>query len=116
EAAGSARLAPHERDLLRSDTYGVGEMMQDAAKHGAKEILLGLGGSATNDGGFGMARALGFRFLAGEGELTAGPVDLLNLTGILPVDSPALQLIAAADVKNPLLGPRGATRTFGPQK
>ena len=59
-AAGMWRIAPDERDLLRANTYGVGEMMKHAAKRGAKEILLGLGGSATNDGGLGMARALGF--------------------------------------------------------
>jgi glycerate kinase len=91
-------------------------MIRDAADRGAKEILLGLGGSATNDGGFGMARALEFRFLAGDRELTGGPADLLNLTRILPVEPLSLQLVAAADVKNPLLGPRGATRIFGPQK
>ena len=61
-AAGMWRIAPEERDLLSANTYGVGEMMKHAAKRGAKEILLGLGGSATNDGGLGMARALGFRF------------------------------------------------------
>jgi glycerate 2-kinase len=62
-----------------------------------------------------MARALGFRFL-GAKELTDGPGDLLNLTKIIPVEPPAIQITAAADVKSPLLGPRGATRTFGPQK
>jgi glycerate kinase len=102
--------------LFRADTYGVGDMIREAINRGAKEILLGLGGSATNDGGFGMARALGFRFLAGDKELTAGPVDLLNLTRIIPIEPPAVQLVAAADVKNPLLGPRGATRVFGAQK
>jgi glycerate kinase len=116
EAAGSRHLAAHERDLFRANTCGVGEMIRDAAHRSAKEILLGLGGSATNDGGFGMARALGFRFLAGDRELTSGPVDLLNLTRILPVEAPSVQLVAAVDVKNPLLGPRGATRIFGPQK
>jgi glycerate kinase len=116
EAAGSRRIAAHERDLFRADTFGFGEMMRDALNRGAREILLGLGGSATNDGGFGMARELGFRFLAGDRELTNGPADLLNLTRILPVEPPSIQLIAAADVKNPLLGPRGATRVFGPQK
>jgi glycerate kinase len=116
DAAGSRRLSAAEPDLFRADTYGVGEMLCDAVNRGAREILLGLGGSATNDGGFGMARALGFRFFAGDRELAAGPADLLNLTRIFPVEPPAVQLIAAADVKNPLLGPRGATRVFGPQK
>src|SRR5207247_8925683 len=67
-AAGMWRIAPEERDLLSANTYGVGEMMKHAAERGAKEILLGVGGSATNDGGLGMARALGFRFLGAEGE------------------------------------------------
>jgi glycerate kinase len=81
-AAGLWRIAPEERDLLSANTYGVGEMMNDAAKRGAKEILLGLGGSATNDGGIGMARALGFRFIGTEGDL-AYPGDLTTLTGIV---------------------------------
>jgi glycerate kinase len=132
EAAGLWRIGPEERDLLRANTYGVGEMMLDGANRGAKEILLGLGGSATNDGGFGMARALGFRFLASEAELE-------NLTGVVKLsrvipngskaNSTALsgqvrdvvhgafpKVVAAVDVRNPLLGPRGATRIFGPQK
>jgi glycerate kinase len=131
-AAGMWRIAPEERDLLGANTYGVGEMMKHAAERGAKEILLGLGGSATNDGGIGMARALGFRFMGTEGEL-AHPGDLATLTRIFPTNaagnSTALsrrvreatsggfpRVIAAADVRNPLLGPRGATSTFGPQK
>jgi glycerate kinase len=131
-AAGLWRIAPDERDLLHANTYGVGEMMNDAAKRGAKEILLGLGGSATNDGGLGMARALGFQFIGTEGEL-AHPGDLATLTRIVSSNavgnSTALsrrvreaangvfpKVTAAADVRNPLLGPRGATRTFGLQK
>jgi glycerate kinase len=133
-AAGMWRIAPEERDLLSANTYGVGEMMKHAAERGAKEILLGLGGSATNDGGFGMARALGFRFLANEeGHEVERPRGLVKLTRILtdspPSDLTALsgqvreamarsfpKVIAAVDVRNPLLGPRGATRIFGPQK
>jgi glycerate kinase len=131
-AAGLSRIAPEERDLLSANTYGVGEMMNHAAKRGAREILLGLGGSATNDGGLGMARALGFRFMGTEGEL-AHPGDLATLTRIFSTNaagnSTALsgrvreaasgvfpKVMAAADVRNPLLGRRGATRTFGPQK
>src|SRR5215218_9307909 len=62
EASGLWRLAREERDPLRGSTFGTGEMLLDAAKRGAREIIVGLGGSVTNDGGFGMARALGFRF------------------------------------------------------
>ncbi|HWM26174.1 MAG TPA: glycerate kinase [Chthoniobacterales bacterium] len=118
EAAGMWRIAPPERDPFRANTHGVGEMLLHAAKRGAREITLGLGGSATNDGGFGLARALGFRFLGGDGVELNGPVsDLLDLEGILgPSDLFLPGLIAAVDVKNPLLGARGATRTFGPQK
>ena len=132
EAAGMWRIAPNERDLLRANTYGVGEMMQDAVRRGPKEILIGLGGSATNDGGLGMARALGFRFVANESELEH-PSGLLKLTRIVPneatrnmtalsrhvyegVHGAVPKVIAAVDVRNPLLGERGATRTFGRQK
>ena len=116
EAAGLWRIAPAERDLVRANTYGVGEMMRDAANRGAKEVLIGLGGSATNDGGLGMARALGFRFYGNERE-SERPDELVELTRIVPREKANLPRIAAAvDVRNPLLGSRGATRTFGPQK
>jgi glycerate kinase len=116
-AAGLWRIAPEERDLFKADTFGVGEMINDAARRRAKEIVLGLGGSATNDGGFGMARALGFRFFEQEKELES-PGELVKLArisrGETERDFP--KIVAAVDVRNPLLGPRGATRTFGPQK
>lgn len=118
EAAGLARIAPSERDPFRANTYGVGEMLLDATQRGAREIILGLGGSATNDGGFGMARALGCRFLSKSNTELTGPVsDLLGLERISPPRDLRLpRLTGAADVRNPLLGERGATRTFGPQK
>ena len=116
--AGLVQLAPNERDPTRASTLGVGEMLRDAAERGAAEIIIGLGGSATNDGGFGMARALGFRFLEAEGRDLTGPVsDLLDLARIVPPNELSLPPITAAcDVSNPLLGPDGATRTFGAQK
>src|SRR5215831_13781282 len=132
EAAGMWRLSESERDPIRATTFGVGEMILDASKRGAKEIIIGLGGSATNDGGFGMARALGYRFFAEATELTGSVNDLQSLTkidapevaGVPPANSkmqPArlplqLNIIAAVDVKNPLQGENGATRVFGPQK
>jgi glycerate kinase len=132
EAAGMRRLSETERDPIRATTFGVGELILDSSKRGAKEIIIGLGGSATNDGGFGMARALGFRFFSDAKELTGGVTDLQSLTrieppvvaGVSPANSkmqPArlplqLKIIAAVDVKNPLLGENGATRVFGPQK
>ena len=139
EAAGMRRLSESERDPIRATTVGAGEMILEATKRGANEIIIGLGGSATNDGGFGMARALGFRFLSNEKELTGAVTELEQLTEIIlpeklvgalvssaqPNDrwltQPPLQhvlpkIIAAVDVKNPLLGENGATRVFGPQK
>lgn len=142
EAAGMRRMKNTDRDVLRANTFGVGEMLLDAAKRGAREIIIGLGGSATNDGGFGMARALGFCFLGErESELT-DVASLVKLTQIVPpsplsslsgrgtreaagegngdlfnsFDASFPKIIAAVDVKNPLLGQHGATQTFGPQK
>jgi len=115
EAAGMGRIAPTERDLRKADTFGVGEMLHHASKHGASKIVIGLGGSATNDGGFGMARALGFQFLANDHELKKTD-DLLKLERIVRPQRTFPEIIAAVDVQNPLLGTRGATRTFGPQK
>ena len=103
------------------------------ARHGAREIIIGLGGSATNDGGFGMARALGFRFCADERELNGNVSDLRVLTRIASSPQSSRRgrggreapgegiwrlpkITAAADVRNPLLGENGATRVFGPQK
>lgn len=118
EAAGLWRLAPPERNALRASTYGVGEILLDAARRETNSVVVGLGGSATNDGGFGMARALGFRFLNRDSVELNGPVsDLLGLDRISrPRDLFLPGVIGAADVRNPLLGERGATRTFGPQK
>lgn len=132
EAAGMRRLSGSERDPLQASTFGVGEMILDAANRGANEIIIGLGGSATNDGGFGLARVLGFRFLSNEKELTGVVTELQDLTeietpvvaGVSPANSTTLterlplqlNTVAAVDVKNPLLGENGATQIFGPQK
>ena len=117
EAAGMRRLSQSELDPLRATTVGVGEMILDASGCGADEIIIGLGGSATNDGGFGMARALGFRFFGQERELGGVVSELVKLERIeapRPLELP--KIIAAVDVRNPLLGTNGATRVFGPQK
>ena len=137
EAAGLRALKDGVRDVLRANTFGVGEMLLDGAKRGAREIVVGAGGSVTNDGGFGMARALGFRFLTGEREIeNGGPAELIGLAriealvaaGVSPATTlksePAsasggplqIRIVAACDVKNRLLGENGATLTFGPQK
>jgi glycerate kinase len=115
EAAGMRRLQPSELNPEIATTFGVGEMLLDAAKHGVNEIVIGLGGSATNDGGLGMARSLGFQFL-GDKEIER-PLDLGELRRIEnPQKLELPKIIGAVDVKNPLLGPNGATRVFGPQK
>ena len=116
EAAGMHRLSENERDPIHANTFGVGEMILDASSHGAREIIIGLGGSATNDGGFGMARSLGFRFdYEHEHEHEVSRlVDLAKITR--PKDLTLPKIVAAVDVRNPLLGENGATRVFGPQK
>jgi glycerate kinase len=119
EAAGMRRLTENERDPVHATTFGVGEMISDAANRGANEIIIGLGGSATNDGGSGMARALRYRFdYEHEHEKDReGVADLVNLDRIdKPKDLRLPKIIAAVDVRNPLLGENGATRVFGPQK
>jgi len=115
EAAGMKRLRPNEFDVDLATTFGVGEMILDAAERDARQIIIGLGGSATNDGGFGMARALGFRFeQEHEGRRVS---DLITLKRIeKPKDLKLPKIVAAVDVRNPLLSENGATRVFGPQK
>jgi glycerate 2-kinase len=119
ETAGMRRLSESERDPIRATTCGVGEMILDATKRGANEIVIGLGGSATNDGGFGMACALGFRFDF-EQEQEHEDVRVTDLLKLKKIEKPRHlelpKIIAAVDVKNPLLGENGATRVFGPQK
>src|SRR5437870_1775673 len=117
EAAGMRRLSESERNPTRATTFGVGEMILDASKRGANKIIIGLGGSATNDGGFGMARALGLRFFEQERELRGAVSELVKLKRIeTPRALELPKIIAAVDVRNPLLGTNGATRVFGPQK
>src|SRR5215475_12523576 len=122
EAAGMRRLSENERDPISATSFGVGEMILDATKRGANEIIIGLGGSATNDVGFGMARALGFRAEfehehEQQQQVQVRITDLMELKRIKPPTDLALpKIIAAVDVQNPLLGQNGATRVFGPQK
>src|SRR6266480_5784124 len=119
EAAGMRRLQPNEYDVDLASTFGVGEMILDAAKRGAQQIIIGLGGSATNDGGFGMACGLGFQFFGAAGTKLDGfkPSSLQELQRIeRPRNLKLPPIVAAVDVKNPLLGNNGATRVFGPQK
>ncbi|MFN2476742.1 MAG: glycerate kinase [Chthoniobacterales bacterium] len=117
-AAGLWRVELAARDVDAASSFGVGEMLLDAAARDVREIVVGLGGSATNDGGFGMARALDFRFLDRAGcEIGNSVSELLRLSRIDAPESLRLpRIIAAADVRNPLLGDRGATRVFASQK
>jgi glycerate kinase len=117
EAAGMRRLNSAELNPEIANTFGVGEMISYAASQGADQIIIGLGGSATNDGGFGMARALGFHFFTDEKLECLKHSSLQNLERIEKPNGLKLpRILAAVDVKNPLLGENGATRVFGPQK
>lgn len=122
EAAGLTLVPPGHRDPKITTTRGVGELILEAATHpGVRRIIVGLGGSATNDGGAGMLSALGVRFLDTEGrELPSGGAALSHLaavdTSALRLDPRNLDILIACDVDNPLTGPRGASAVFGPQK
>lgn len=118
EASGMWRVPPGARDPLRASTRGTGEMIRHAAARGARRILVGLGGSATNDAGAGLAAALGWEFLTSDGEpIEPIPANFLALERIHPPEDDTLpEIVALCDVRNPLLGPRGASRTYGPQK
>jgi glycerate 2-kinase len=118
QACGLHLTPADHRDPERATSYGVGEMLLAARDAGVRRVVLGLGGSATNDGGAGLLAALGAR--ARGGALDAGP---LGLDGVVSVDlEPAvealdgLEVVVASDVDNPLLGLLGATKIFGPQK
>ncbi|MFY0991765.1 glycerate kinase [Halomonas sp. C05BenzN] len=121
EASGLQQLTPNERTALHSTTFGVGELLLAALDAGAERLLLTLGGSATNDGGAGMLAALGARLLDARGlPLPPGGAALadlewLDLSGLDPRLG-GLAVDTAVDVDNPLLGDRGASAVFGPQK
>lgn len=120
-ASGLPLLAEFERDARITSSRGTGELILDALNRGCRKVILGLGGSATNDGGAGALQALGFRFVDEHGkELEPGGAALRQLRSIQTDGaSPAIadtEFILAADVNNPLLGERGATAVFGPQK
>ena len=121
EASGLALLEAKERNPLIASSYGTGELMLAAVRSGAKRIIVGLGGSATNDAGAGLLQALGVRLLDKNGnDLAHGGAALANLTTIdISTMDPALKnvaITAACDVTNPLTGLTGASAVFGPQK
>lgn len=120
-ASGLHWVARDRRDARQASSYGTGELIRAALDAGATRIILGLGGSATNDGGAGLLQALGVRFLDDKGaELAPGGAALAGLEQIdlSGMDARLLsaQVDVAADVDNPLCGPRGASAVFGPQK
>lgn len=123
QAAGLQLLTPKERNPLKTTTFGVGEMIKNALKRGIKHIILGIGGSATNDLGIGMATALGWQFLNKNGEnvLPAGE-NLMHIKTVVPPQYDDKKWLTDAhfevmcDVKNPLLGITGAAHVYAPQK
>ena len=120
QANGLMHIAPGERDALRADTFGVGEIILDAVSLAPPRIIVGVGGSATTDGGAGMARALGARLLDAHGNgLPPGGAALARLARIEwrpPAWLESTDIVVATDVTSPLTGREGAARIFGPQK
>ncbi len=121
DAAGITMVLPEQRNPLYTTTYGVGETIRDAVKEGCRKFIIGIGGSATNDGGVGMLQALGFEFLDGAGKPVAfGAQGLEKLvcigTGHAMEELADCEFHIACDVKNALCGPEGCSAVFGPQK
>ena len=121
QASGLALVPEADRDPMRASSYGTGELIRGALARRPTGVIVGLGGSATIDGGTGIARALGVRFLDVDGnDLAEGGASLERLARIdasrLDERFQAAPVVAAHDVSNPLLGPDGAAAVFGPQK
>ncbi|MBN2505955.1 MAG: glycerate kinase [Verrucomicrobia bacterium] len=118
QVIGLARLPPGRYHPFELDTFGLGALVHAVASLHPRRCLVGIGGSATNDGGFGLARALGWRFLAGDRSELLRWTDLSRLHTLAPPPQPSAlrNLTVAVDVQNILLGPAGSTRVYGPQK
>lgn len=119
--AGLLLVPPDRRDPRHTTTYGVGELLRAAANSGVRRIVIGLGGSATNDGGAGAMQALGVRFLDAAGTSLPTPITGGDLARLFQIDAanlrlPAVEFVIASDVTNPLLGPNGASAVYSPQK
>ena len=120
-ASGMRLLQPEEQNCYETTSYGTGELIADALDQGAKKIILGIGGSATNDAGMGMAEALGYVFKDKAGNLVEpigknlSLVDTIDISGVHPKLGEA-EVKVACDVTNPLFGERGAAFVYGPQK
>ena len=120
-ASGYVLITPAARDPRKTSTYGFGQLLEAARKSGAKKMIAGIGSSATNDGGAGMAQALGYRFLDAAGrDLPRGGAALMRLERIdasgLHPGWRSVEVLVACDVTNPLTGPEGASAVYGPQK
>lgn len=117
-ASGLRLLQQHEYNPLKTSTFGTGQLMAHALQSGAKRIVLGIGGSATNDAGIGMAAALGWQFLdQGGHSLVPNGESLSRIGSVIPPAQPFdAEVIVACDVQNPLFGPEGAAQVYAPQK
>lgn len=119
-AAGITLIRSEERNPMAASTYGVGQVILEAVKAGCRRFLMGIGGSATNDGGLGMLRAFGYEFVCGDGSLAQEASDLDRIVEVRREKVfPELEdctFRVACDVTNPLCGPVGASAVFGPQK
>ncbi|MDO5573825.1 MAG: glycerate kinase [bacterium] len=120
-AAGITMVAEQKRNPKNTTTYGVGEMILDAVKRGCRDFIIGIGGSATNDGGMGMLEAMGVKFFNEDGG-NLGPYGLdmlrvadVDVSGLVP-ELKECTFRIACDVENPLCGPLGAAHVYGPQK
>jgi glycerate kinase len=115
---GLAMLPPGRFQPFDLDTYGLGAMLRALSGRGAKRCLVGIGGSATNDGGFGLACALGWQFFSADNTAITHWGDLSKLSWLRPPEQAVGidDLVVAVDVQNPLLGPAGCSRIYGPQK
>ncbi|MEF3280558.1 MAG: glycerate kinase [Elusimicrobiota bacterium] len=117
---GIRYLEEKQLDIMNATTYGVGELIKDAINRGAIKIYLGLGGTASNDAGFGMAKALGVRFLDGKGDEVENSifglirVKKIDFSNFISIDG--IDFYGVCDVKNKLLGKYGSAKIFGPQK
>lgn len=120
-ASGLERVPPAQRNPLLTTSYGTGELIRSALDHGVKHCIIGIGGSATNDGGAGMAQALGAKLLDAQGEsigFGGGALDALKRVDVSELDQriKRCRFEVACDVTNPLTGKLGASAVFGPQK
>ncbi len=120
-ASGLTLIPPERRDPRMASTYGFGQLMQAVRQAGVQKVIAGIGGSATNDGGAGMAQALGYRLLDATGAyLPRGGAALARLARIDPARFDlgwhSVKVMVASDVTNPLTGPHGASAVYGPQK